>query len=147
MIILIDTNVFLALVREQDPLGPQAISDGQKFSRDTFLTVPATLVEVCHMVTNRKGRLRFSELLTELRVQICTDVERDRIADVFSWLDQYAEHRPDWADACLVIASSFLPHSKIWTYDSEFITIWRRPDGSRIPLAVRRSSSPPKAVP
>jgi hypothetical protein len=30
---------------------------------------------------------------------------------------------------------------KLWTYDSEFRVVWRRPDGSRIPMAVpeRRS--------
>jgi hypothetical protein len=27
---------------------------------------------------------------------------------------------------------------KVWTYDREFLTLWRRRDGTAIPLATRR---------
>jgi len=26
---------------------------------------------------------------------------------------------------------------RVWTYDDEFVTVWRRLDGSRVPLANR----------
>jgi predicted nucleic acid-binding protein len=55
-------------------------------------------------------------------------------SDVFAWLERYEEHAPDLADAQLaVLCSRDLSHS-IWSYDSEFHTIWRRQDGSRLPV-------------
>ena len=30
------------------------------------------------------------------------------------------------------------PDPRLWTYDREFRTTWRRPDGTAIPLATRR---------
>ena len=56
---------------------------------------------------------------------------------MFRWLDRYAEHEPDWADGYLAVVSSRERKAKVWTYDSEFRTTWRRLDGTRIPLAVR----------
>lgn len=56
---------------------------------------------------------------------------------MFEWLTKYAEREPDWADACLAVLSGRDSKLKVWTYDSEFRTIWRRPDGSAIPMAVK----------
>ena len=53
------------------------------------------------------------------------------------WMDRYADHEPDLADAVTVVLSSELEGSRVWTYDREFRTTWRRPDGSPIPLALR----------
>ena len=39
------------------------------------------------------------------------------------------------ADAYLAVVSGKRKGSKVWTYDREFRTTWRRPDGTRIPLA------------
>ena len=136
MQIIIDSNVLVAFVWENDPLHVQAMADVTRFSRDTFLTVPATLAEVCHILTNRKARRRFHHLLRQFPVEIFVDIERHHVAQVFAWLERYAEHRPDWADASLVLTSALLPKAKVWTYDREFATVWRRLDGSRIPLAV-----------
>ncbi len=57
--------------------------------------------------------------------------------DVFAWLARYAEHRTDWADGCLAVASEREKGARVWTCDGEFRTTWRRPAGGRIPLAVR----------
>jgi hypothetical protein len=77
-------------------------------------------------------------LLDALHIQT---VDTDSVApfrrDVFAWLDQYSDHEPDLADAYLAVLSAYHREYKIWTYDSQFRTIWRRPDGSPIPLAVR----------
>jgi hypothetical protein len=64
------------------------------------------------------------------------DDERPLWSDVFAWLDLYAEHDPDWADGYLAVLSGRDRHARVWTYDREFSTIWRRLDGTRIPLAV-----------
>ena len=39
----------------------------------------------------------------------------------------YADHEPDWADACLAVLSGRDHDLKVWTYDREFRTTWRRP--------------------
>jgi hypothetical protein len=50
---------------------------------------------------------------------------------------EYSDHEPDWADGCIAVLSGRNTALKIWTYDREFGTTWRRPDGTRIPLAVQ----------
>ena len=57
--------------------------------------------------------------------------------DVLLWLATYADHEPDWADGCLAVLSERDRELKVWTYDREFRTTWRRPNGTAIPLAVR----------
>jgi hypothetical protein len=36
----------------------------------------------------------------------------------------------------LAVLSGRDQHLKVWTYDREFRTAWRRPDGTAIPMAV-----------
>ena len=57
--------------------------------------------------------------------------------DVFDWLERYAEHDPDLADAQLAVLCSKKSDYRVWTYDKEFQSVWRRLDGSRIPLATK----------
>ena len=61
----------------------------------------------------------------------------DLALEIFEWLRRYASSRPDWTDALYVVLSGRDRSLQVWSYDSEFATIWRRPDGSRIPLTVR----------
>ncbi len=56
---------------------------------------------------------------------------------VFDWIEKYADHEPDWADGYIAALCGRDRTLKVWTYDKEFRTTWRRPDGSAIPLAVR----------
>jgi hypothetical protein len=55
--------------------------------------------------------------------------------EIVDWMLEYAEHEPDWADACLAVWSGHDTALRVWTYDREFRTTWRRPDGSVVPLA------------
>jgi hypothetical protein len=41
------------------------------------------------------------------------------------------------ADGCIAVLSGRDRRLKVWTYDREFRTTWRRPDGTVIPMAVR----------
>jgi hypothetical protein len=56
---------------------------------------------------------------------------------VFDWMERYAEHEPDWTDACLAVLSGDERAAKVWTYDRQFRGIWRRPDGGAISLVTR----------
>lgn len=68
---------------------------------------------------------------------VLADLVRDVWFDVFEGLVKYADHEPDWTDGCIAVLSGQDKGLKVWTYDREFHTIWRRPDGTPIPLAVR----------
>jgi len=57
--------------------------------------------------------------------------------EIFDWLAKYREHEPDWADGYLAVLCSRNRKYKVWTYDIEFRTLWRRTNGSAIPLAIR----------
>lgn len=60
--------------------------------------------------------------------------------DVFDWMERYAEHEPDLADAQLAVLCSKKTDYRVWTYDEEFRSVWRRTDGSRIPIATRSAA-------
>ena len=79
-------------------------------------------------------------MIRELNVQpIGVSQETGFWIEVFDWLAKYADQEPDWADGCLAVLSGRHKDLRIWTYDREFRTTWRRPDGTAIPLAVRFS--------
>jgi hypothetical protein len=82
-------------------------------------------------------RARLRRFLAEFPVAAyAADDEPVVWAAVFDWLARYARHEPDWADGYLAVVSGRERRFKVWTYDREFRTVWRRPDGTRIPLAV-----------
>lgn len=69
-----------------------------------------------------------------MRVRPAVEPPWDR---VFEWLRRYAEREPDWTDGCLVVSAT--REQRVWTYDDEFRSVWRRLDGSRVPLADSRA--------
>jgi hypothetical protein len=52
--------------------------------------------------------------------------------------ERVRSHDPDWTDAYLAVVAGTDPRFKVWTYDREFRTTWRRRDGTVIPLAMAR---------
>ena len=56
---------------------------------------------------------------------------------ILDWMERYEEHGPDLADAQLVALSATDASFRIWSYDKEFSTVWRRADGSRVPTTPR----------
>ena len=52
-------------------------------------------------------------------------------------MERYQEHGPDLADAQLVALAGTATSFRVWSYDKEFWTVWRRTDGTRVPIAVR----------
>jgi hypothetical protein len=95
------------------------------------------LTETCFHLARGVKRQRLRRLLTEFSVvPYATDREDELWLAVLDWLARYAEHEPDFADGYLAVVSGIERRSKVWTYESEFRTTWRRTDGTRIPLAV-----------
>ena len=133
--ILIDTTPLVALCDQRDSHHKRAVRQLETLARSTFVTCDAVLTEACFHLPHQSQRLRLRDLLDELAVEsLPATSERSYRDDVFNWLTRFAEHEPDWADACLAVACGRNSAAKVWTYDSEFRTIWRRPDGTRIPL-------------
>jgi predicted nucleic acid-binding protein len=132
-VILVDTNVLVALVDERDHLHERAARDLHRARGKPLLTIEAVLSESCFLLVRKAARQRLRFLLHALSVRrfMLAEPWED---DVFAWLEQYSSHQPDFADAQIVIALSREPKWRAWTYDSEFRTTWRRIDGTRIPL-------------
>jgi len=136
--ILVDTNVLVALVDERDGLHAAARRDLKRFEKKPLAVTTPVLTE-CHFLLPEKYlRQRLTFLLDHVGI---TSIEPDRPwwTDVFAWLEQYAEHEPDFADAQLAVLSGRDTSCRVWTYDREFRQVWRRPDGTKIPVVGGRA--------
>jgi predicted nucleic acid-binding protein len=130
-VIVLDTNVLVALALPKDRLHERATRDLEKLVTRELRVLASVLAEACFLLGAREQRARLAALLAAIRVRPATEPAWER---VFEWLARYADHEPDWVDACLVVIAS--GDHRIWTYDDEFRSVWRRLDGSRVPLAV-----------
>jgi predicted nucleic acid-binding protein len=134
-VILLDTAPLVALCDPRDALNARALRDLTRASRQPLIACAAVLTEACALLPHRVQRRRLRRFLDDFAVTAYRPDDEERVwREAFAWLDQYAEHDPDWADAYLVVVSGYEPRARVWTYDREFRTIWRRPDGSPIPL-------------
>lgn len=135
---LVDTSPLVALCDPRDALHTRALRDLDRLGRSPFVVCAPIVTEACFLLPHAVQRQRIDRLLNELPMRpfVATD-ENLLWADVFQWLQAYADHAPDWADGYLAVVSGREKRAKVWTFDQEFRTTWRRLDGSRIPLVVR----------
>ena len=135
--ILIDTGPLVALCDARDSKHRLAVQQLESLTANAFGTCDAVLTEACFHLPYTSQRQRLKGLLLELDIEpVPADPDARFWSDTLEWLERYAEHEPDWADACLAVLSGRDRHTKVWTYDLEFRTIWRRPNGTAIPMAV-----------
>src|SRR5437588_12977753 len=135
--ILVDTNALVALIDYSDQLNKQAAADFPRLQKRKLYLISPVIAEAVHLLPFKQDRQRLVAFLDEFQFEMCPIHETDELwQETFQWLLRYSEHSPDWADALLAVLSGREKIFRVWTYDSEFKTIWRRPDGSRIPLAV-----------
>jgi predicted nucleic acid-binding protein len=136
-VILIDTGPLVALCDARDAKHGVAVRQLESVASNPFVTCDAVLTEACFHLPHRGQRLRLNALLQELDVNhLPAIVDPEFWSDAFAWLAKHSEHEPDWADACLAVLSGRDRQIRIWTYDREFRTTWRRPNGTRIPVAL-----------
>ncbi len=143
--ILLDTNVLAALVDERDDLHRRASRDLKTASRARLAVTSLVLGETCFLVPHGYLRRRLRLLLQRLAVTPF-ELGPPWWDEVFDWMQRYEEHDPDLADAQLAVICSRAPECRVWTYDREFQTTWRRIDGSRIPLVGRTHRAAPRRV-
>jgi predicted nucleic acid-binding protein len=137
-VILIDTTPLVALSDPRDHLHERAVSDLDRVAKRGLVLCEPVLTEACFLLSHAAQRARLERLIVELGMTpLGVEDEPELRAEVFRWLERYAEHVPDWADGYLAVVSERQRDARVWTYDREFRTTWRRPGGTRIPLAVR----------
>ena len=133
--ILVDSTPLVALCDPLDALHATAVRDLDRLARELFVVSDGVLTEALQLLGAASQRARLARLLDALPIGVLPDehpAESRRAA--FEWVARYAEHRPDWADATLVIATARLKKARVWTYDREFRVVWRRPDGTKVPV-------------
>ena len=136
--ILIDTAPLVALCDARDARHRTAMKHLQKLASGEFGVCEAVLMEACFHLPHRIQRQRLRAVLDQLNVaSVPTSEDRGFWFDVLDWLLKYADHEPDWADGCLAVLCGRDKGWLVWTYDREFRTTWRRPDGTAIPMAVK----------
>ena len=136
--ILVDTTPLVALCDRRDSLNARALRDLERLSRLPLVVCEPVLTEACFHLAHAAQRARLQDFFGAFSVSGYTPEDEVGLrSDAFAWLQRYAEHEPDWADAYLVCVSGRERGCKVWSYDREFKTIWRRPDGTRVPLATR----------
>lgn len=135
--ILLDTGPLVALCDPRDFLNPTALRDLDRLAQRPLVACAPVLTEATVLLAHTVQRRRLQRFLNEFSVTpYRIDDEQQLWSEVFEWLERYQEHDPDWADGYLAVLSAREKRARVWTYDREFRTIWRRPDGTRIPLAV-----------
>lgn len=134
-VLLVDTNVLIALVDRSDELHARAAKDLAKLARADLRVTSAVLSESVFALARSDQRGRLSLLLERLPISpVLIDSENALRHDIFAWLVRYSEHTPDYADAELCALAGRDKRARIWSYDSEFKTVWRKPDGRRLLL-------------
>lgn len=133
--ILLDTAPVVALCDPRDALNRRALHDLDRLGRQPFILCAPVLTEACVLLFRPAQRQRLRRFLSEFSVvPYRSDDESGLWSEVFDWLIRYQDHDPDWADGYLAVVSGKERNCRVWTYDSEFRTTWRRPDGTRVPL-------------
>jgi predicted nucleic acid-binding protein len=136
--ILIDTTPLVALCDPRDGLHAKAVADLDLVAKKAIVLCEPVLTEACFLLSHPVQRARLEKLIAALGMApLAVDDEVELRRQVFDWLGRYAEHQPDWADGYLAVVAGRQRQARVWTYDREFRTTWRRPGGTRIPLAVR----------
>ena len=139
--ILIDTGPLVALCDERDEHHRTATRELRALRGEPFSTCEAVLAEACFLLNLPYVRQRLRTTLRDLRVQVLPQPKGAPLwASTLEWMEKYADHAPEWADAYIAVLAGLNPQLRVWTFDNEFHTIWKRPDGTAIPLVTRSAS-------
>jgi predicted nucleic acid-binding protein len=136
-VILLDTGPLVALCDPRDSLNAAAARQLRRLARRPLVASLPVLTEACALLPHAVQRSRLRRFLTDFGVASYR-VEDEHILriEVLDWLERYRDHDPDWTDGYLAVLCGRENRARVWTFDREFRTIWRKPDGRAIPLAV-----------
>jgi predicted nucleic acid-binding protein len=136
-LIAVDTGPLVALYDPRDRRHRTAVAQFAELEAETFGTCDAVLVEASFHLPWSSQRHRLRALLDELRPEpLPGTADATYWIEVLDWLIKYADQEPDWADGCLAVLCGRDLRLRVWTFDREFRTTWRRHDGTAIPMAL-----------
>jgi predicted nucleic acid-binding protein len=136
-VILIDTGPLVALADPHDSYNRRATRQLQRLRRQPLATCVPVLVETCFHLPSAHVRANLRSVMDGFGIDLLAPANEGLfLHQIFDWLAKYAEHTPDFADAWLAGLCGEDERLKVWTFDREFRTHWRKPDGKPIPLAV-----------
>ncbi len=131
--VLVDTGPLVALCDESDGLHARAAKEFDRLKGVLIVAVPV-LGEASFLLNSAHLRARLVALVDQGLLRVEEPADLDELARrCFRWLERYAEHRPDLADAWLVEWSAAL-NAAVWTFDREFSSVWRTGKGKRVKL-------------
>ena len=133
---LVDTGPLVAVCDPRDSRHRTALKHLYRLAPAGLAACDAVLVETCFHLPYRSQRERVRAVLDDLGFEALSTGDPDFWRDVLAWLLRYAEHEPDWADGCIAVLCGRDEQLRVWTYDREFRTTWRKPNGRVIPLAL-----------
>lgn len=136
--ILIDTAPLVALCDARDAQHRRAVKELGSLASARLATCEAVLMEACFHLPHQRQRQRLRALIEGLEIRALRAADDGEFwSDVLNWLVKYGDHEPDWADGCIAVLCGRDETLKVWTYDGEFRTTWRKPDGRAITMAVK----------
>ena len=134
--IWVDTGPLVALCNERDAQHRRALRELDALPHIERGVCLPVLTEALFLLSTGYLRKRLELLFEEGIFELYPLRESEhRVAECFQWLEDYREHAPDFADAYLIVASSAEAASRVWTFDREFATVWRMPNGRPVRLA------------
>ncbi len=127
---LLDTGPRVALCDPRDGLNRTALRDLGRLAETALVLCSPVLTEACFLLPHPVQRQRLRRFIEEFSVVAYRPEDEHALwFEVFDWLVRYADHEPDLADAWLAVLCGRETPFRLWTYDREFRTTWRRPDG------------------
>jgi predicted nucleic acid-binding protein len=137
-LILIDAGPLVALAEPRDPYNARAAAELERVRREPLATCVPVLAEACFHLSAPHVRRNLRQFMEGFGVNLIGPANAGTFLEVvFDWLEKYSEHTPDFADGWVAVLCAEEERLKLWTFDREFRTHWRRPDGTPIPLAIR----------
>jgi predicted nucleic acid-binding protein len=135
--VLVDTGPLVALCDERDALHARALREVDAL-RGTLSVCLPVLTEAHFLLAAPHLRSRLSGLFGAGVVELDGPRNPSQVlVRAMRWLERYAEHRPDFADAFLVAWADTERRLSVWSFDREFSSVWRTLGGKKLTLAAR----------
>jgi len=123
--VLVDTGPLVALASRRDRHHTACVDWLARY-RGGLLTTWAVLTEFSHLCGSVETALPFYHWIEKGGLELMT-LGRDELVATIDWIEQYADHPMDLADASLVIAALNVGCTQIWTLDRADFETYRLP--------------------
>jgi uncharacterized protein len=134
--VLVDTGPLVALLDDRDALHRRALREARQIRVPALVGVPV-LTEALHFLRDPLTRSRLAVAFKRGSLQLVGQTSVAHVEAALTWLDRFADRSPDFADAYLVAWAASDSGVSIWTFDTEFRTVWRTASGRSVRLTQR----------